>query len=66
MRDPKNDFETFIKDKYAEHGVENIYGAPKQDKEWLKDLIDTTIQTYIIKGRYFFVIYGFKKSEKKL
>jgi hypothetical protein len=29
MRDPKNDIESFMTDKFTEHGVENIYGVPK-------------------------------------
>lgn len=29
MRDPKNDTDTFMVDKFSEHGVENIYGEPK-------------------------------------
>jgi hypothetical protein len=32
MRDPKNDVETFMMDKFIERGVENIYGVPKQGK----------------------------------
>ena len=29
MRDPKNDVDTFITDKFTEHGIENIYGGAK-------------------------------------
>ena len=32
MRDAKNDVETFMMDKFIEHGIENIYGKPKKDK----------------------------------
>jgi hypothetical protein len=31
MRDPKNDIETFMTDKFTEHGVDNIYGEPKKE-----------------------------------
>ena len=66
MRDPKNDVETFIIDKFSEHGVDNIYGDPKEQATKSLDLIDTTIQTFLIKNQYFFVIYGFKNNKKKL
>jgi hypothetical protein len=66
MRDPKNDVDTFIVDKFSEHGVENIYGDAKEQDSKHLDLVDTTIQTFFVNDTYFFVIYGFKKSKEKL
>ena len=54
----------------VEQMVKDAKGFNKKDfvdvKIWGNELVDTTIQTFIINEEYFFVIYGFKKSHKKL
>lgn len=58
MRDPKNDVDTFIIDKFTQNGIDNIYGPPIEaaDTTWdivdedgnKMKLVDTTIKTYRI------------------
>lgn len=49
MRQPSNNAESFMGDKFTQNGIQNIYGMPEKEAEMEFKLIGTTVKTYIIR-----------------